>query len=371
MAISINIRGDTMETPILEIDLDKIKSNATKLKSIFDEKNINIMFITKGFCANTNIISAVETVGIKYFGDSRMSNIIKVKKDKPYLDYTLIRIPKISELESMIDYCSTSLQSELLMIKRASKMAILKGKVHNIILMVDVGDLREGVLIEDVIETVEEIIKLDGVNLIGIGTNVGCYGSIMPSKENTDILVKLKNKIKKECQYDISIISGGSTCTSNLIFNGTLAAGINFLRIGEAILFGEDSTNDKKIPGLIDDAFILKAEIIELKHKPSYPIGQMGKDAFGRITEYIDYGNIDRAILAIGRQDVVIEALDPIDSNIKILGGSSDHMICYLNPMTEYKLGDLISFRCSYSAVLSATTSPFVMKECSTEKVYG
>lgn len=359
-----------METPFLEFDLEKIKYNAIRLKSIFDEKYINITFITKGFCADIDIINTVESIGIKYFGDSRMDNIIKVKKEKPYLDYTLIRIPKISELESLVDYCSTSLHSELDIIKMTSEIAISKGKIHNVILMVDVGDLREGVLVEDVIDTIKEIIKLDGVNLIGIGTNVGCYGSIMPSKENTDILVELKNKIKEECQYDISVISGGTTCTTNLVFNGTLAKEINFLRIGEAILFGEDTTNNKKIPGLYDDAFILKAEIIELKHKPSYPIGEMGKDAFGRTSEYIDYGNINRAILAIGRQDVVIEALEPINPNIKILGGSSDHMICYLDSASDYKLGDIISFRCAYSAVLSATTSPFVMKKPSPQKVY-
>ncbi|MDH6603521.1 putative amino acid racemase [Bacilli bacterium PM5-9] len=350
-----------MKTPFLEINLKKIENNATKLNNIFKENNMDIVFITKGTSANIDVIKTVKNTGIKYFGDSRMDNIIKVKNEIPDINYTLIRIPKLSEISEMVEYCDCSLQSQLEVIKVTSNYALENNKVHNIILMIDVGDLREGVMVEDVLDTVKEILTYKGVKLVGIGTNVGCYGSIMPSVENTQILVDIKNQIKNELNYDIQFISGGSTCTTDLLFKGILNTEINLMRIGEAIMLGEDSTNDKKLDGFEDDAFIINAEIIELKNKPSFPIGERGKDAFGRVNEYIDYGNIDRAILAIGRQDVVIEALDPLDENINILGGSSDHMILDVTKCNKkYKLGDIISFRCAYSAVLAATTSKYV-----------
>ncbi|MDL2211398.1 alanine/ornithine racemase family PLP-dependent enzyme [Erysipelotrichaceae bacterium OttesenSCG-928-M19] len=352
-----------MKSPYLEIDLSKIINNAIKLQEMLSDKQINITFITKGVLANLDIIKAVQKAGIKYFGDSRIDNIKKVKLNLPNINYTLIRIPRLSELDDVVEYCDYSLQSELDIIKELDKRAQEKNKIHNIILMVDVGDLREGVLVADVLPTIKEILKLDNIKLSGIGTNVGCYRSIMPSVENTQILVDLKHKIKDECYYEIEMISGGSTCTTRLFFNNQLNPEINFLRIGEAILLGEDSTNDIKINGFEDDAFILSAEIVELKNKPSLPIGQKGKDAFGNENEYIDYGAIDRAILAIGRQDVIIEALEPLDDQIKILGGSSDHMILDVTKSsTTYNLGDCISFRCCYSAMLTSMASPYVTK---------
>ena len=350
-----------METPYLEIDLVKLKENALKLNELFINNKMDILCITKCHCANLAVIGCLKEVGIKHFGDSRLLNIKQAKKYYPELSYTMIRIPKLSELEEVLEYCDCSLQSELITIKKIAELAKRQNKVHNIILMVDVGDLREGVMIEDALETIKEILEIEGVCLKGIGTNVGCYGSIMPTVENTQILVDIKKQVKEELNYDLEFISGGATCTTKLLFEGKLDPEVNLLRIGEAILFGEDSTNDKKIEGYHDDVFTINAEVIELKNKPSMPIGERGKDAFGRVVEYTDYGNIDRAILAIGRQDVIFDALEPLDKDINILGGSGDHMILDVTKSKgQYQIGDIISFRCSYSALLSASTSKYV-----------
>ena len=350
-----------MKNPILEVDLKIIYDNACKLKNMLDQEKVEIMYISKGNCANQEIIQTILKAGITKFGDSRIENIIDVKKEFKNLHYTLIRIPRMSELEEVLKYTDCSLQSELEVIKKTSDLAIKKNKVHDIILMIDVGDLREGVLVEDAFNTIKEVLTYQGVRLLGIGTNVGCYGSIKPSIENTEILVKIKDDVKTRLNYEMEIICGGSTCTTDLFFKKNLHSDINLLRIGEAILFGEDSTNDKKIDLLDDGAFVIKAEIIELKTKPSYPIGEIGKDAFGVSNEYQDIGNIKRAIIALGKQDVTIYALTSLDNDIYILGGSSDHIIVDVtNSKNKYRLGDLLSFKCSYSAVLMATTSKYV-----------
>lgn len=353
-----------MNTPVLQVELSKITHNAKRMKELCNSKSIDICIVTKGFCAELPIVRAIVNSGVNFFADSRIQNIIKVKSVFPDVRYMLVRIPKISEANEVIQYVDISLQSQLEIIKAYSRTAESLGKVHDIILMVDVGDLREGVLAENILETVKDILPLTGVRLVGIGTNVGCYGGIMPTLQNTEVLVKVKNDIKNNFGLDLEYISGGSTCTTKLLYEGNLPEEINNLRIGEAVILGEDSTNGIFIDGFYNDAFTLYAEVIELRTKPSVPIGEMGYDAFGCKPVFEDKGKRKRAILSIGRQDVRIEALTPIYKGTGILGASSDHLLLDITDCKEkIEPGSVVPFRCAYSAVLTLTTSPYVYKK--------
>ena len=353
-----------MNTPALQVNLSKIVHNVKMMKELCSNKDIDICIVTKGFCAELPIVQAIVNSGVNFLADSRIANIIKVKNVLPNVRYMLVRIPKISEAKEVVQYADISLQSQLEIIRAYSYTAKSLGKVHDIILMVDVGDLREGVLPENVLETVKDILQLTGVRLVGVGTNVGCYGGIMPTKENTEILVKVKNDIKENFGLDLKYISGGSTCTTKLLYEGILPKEINNLRIGEAMILGEDSTNGIFIDGFYNDAFILYAEAIELKTKPSVPIGEVGYDAFGCKPVFEDKGLRKRVILSVGRQDVRIEALTPIYEGAEILGASSDHLLLDITDCKEkIEPGSIVPFRCAYSAVLTLTTSPYVYKK--------
>ncbi|HOA42773.1 MAG TPA: alanine/ornithine racemase family PLP-dependent enzyme, partial [Bacillota bacterium] len=140
-----------------------------------------------------------------------------------------------------------------------------------------------------------------------------------------------------------------------------LPEGINNLRIGEAFILGNETAYGQCIAGTNGDAIVLEAQIIELKTKPSVPIGEAGMDAFGQRPVYEDRGNIKRAILAIGKQDADIDSMTPIDPDIDILGASSDHLIMDVTPSKkEYKVGDVISFTLGYGGLLKAATSNYV-----------
>lgn len=352
-----------MNTPVLEINLKKISSNIKQLKNSCTEKGIDTCIVTKGFCALLPIVKTIVSSGINFLADSRVQNIIKVKNAFPDIRYMLIRVPKISEAYEVINYADISLQSQLEIMKVYSDKALELGKIHEIILMVDVGDLREGIMPADVLETVNNIQAMKGIRLIGIGANVGCYGGVMPTVENSNQLVNLKKEIEDCFNIKLKYISGGSTCTTKLLFEDSLPYGINNLRIGEAVILGEDSTNGVFIDGLYQDAFILKTEVVELKDKPSVPIGEIGYDAFGCKPTFIDKGIRKRAILSVGRQDVRLEALTPIYQGMEIIGGSSDHLLADITDCNKIiNPGDVIPFRCAYSAVLTLTTSPYVYK---------
>ena len=351
-----------MYAPVLEIDTKKVTENAEKLCGFCARRGVELAFVTKGFSARPEVIRAAMAGGVTSFADSRMKNIMAAKRAIPGLKYLLIRIPAIPEAEEVVRWADWSLQSQIETIRAVSEAALRQGRVHPIILMIDVGDLREGVFgREQLDEIAPQIRECRGVELVGLGTNVGCYGSILPSVENTQILVDLRDYLNRTYGFHITTLSGGATCTLKLLEEGKLPAGINQLRVGEAVLFGEDTTGNRFLEGYHHDAFHFKAQVVELRRKPSVPIGEHGRDGKGDTPEYPDRGVRLRAICAAGKQDVAWAALTPILPGAEMIGASSDHLIVDVEDCGgQVKVGDWMEFRCGYMAVLDATTSAYV-----------
>jgi predicted amino acid racemase len=175
-------------------------------------------------------------------------------------------------------------------------------------------------------------------------------------------LVEIKIKASVNFGIDLGLISGGSSSSLPLVYEGTIPGEVNQLRIGESVLLGVNVVDRKPFSGLHLDAFVIEAEVIEFKKKPSKPVGNIGLDAFGSIPLFDDRGEMYRAICAIGRQDTVLEGLRPLDHRLEVLGGSSDHLILAATGGMDVKVGDVVRFIPNYSALLAAFTSDYVEK---------
>lgn len=349
---------------ILEINLSKITENARLVKEACARKGVEVLAVTKGFVANPRIVEAIVNGGIEGLADSRLANIAGLRAAGFHQPITLLRIPCLSDASQVVNSVEYSLNSEPVVIKALSEAAVQAGKIHNIILMIDVGDRREGVLPDDAISIIKDIRSLKGIHIAGIGTNMGCFGGILPTLDNLHLLLSIKDNIEKACGIPLEIVSGGGTTSLRLICDGTMPAGINQLRIGEGILLGTDPTKSWSIEGMYQDAFTLKSEIVELKEKSSLPVGEVFLDAFGQKPEFEDLGLRKRAIISIGRQDVNIDGISPIDENIFILGASSDHLILDVTDAAyDLKVGDIIPFRLNYQGLLFLNNSSYINKQ--------
>ncbi|MFA9423259.1 MAG: ornithine racemase Orr [Sedimentibacter sp.] len=350
--------------PRLVIDLKKVKSNLDKITKLVKNSGCSLMIVTKGYCADMEIQKLLENSKVDYLADSRIQNLKKYDGTKK--ERVLLRLPMISEAEDVVRFADISLNSEINTIKYLNKAAEKINKKHKILLMIDLGDLREGIFFkneDEIYYAVEEILKLNNIELYGIGVNLTCYGAVIPKKDNLSILVDLAVKIEKKFNMKLKMISGGNSSSIYLIEKNQLPTGINNLRVGEAFLLGNETAYGEILEGFYDDAFKLEAEIIELKEKQSIPIGETGVDAFGNKPIYEDRGIIKRAIIAVGRQDIDSDNLHPKDSKIEILGASSDHLILDVTKSDyAYKVGDIVDFNLSYSSLLRASTSDYVNK---------
>jgi predicted amino acid racemase len=348
--------------PRLVIDLKKVKNNLDRITEMVKGSGSSLMIVTKGYSADMEIFKILDGSDIDYLADSRIQNLKKYEGAKK--ERVLLRLPMNSETDEVVRYADISLNSELKTIKNLNESARRQNKIHKILLMIDLGDLREGIFFkneDEIYSTVEEILKLNNIELFGLGVNLTCYGAVIPKRDNLSILVEIARKIEKKFDIKLQMISGGNSSSIYLIGRNELPEGINNLRVGEAFLLGGETAYSQKLEGFYDDAFTLEAEIVELKEKQSVPIGETGVDAFGNKPVYEDRGIIKRAIIAVGRQDVDPDALHPIDSKIDILGASSDHLILDTSKSDiKYNVGDIVNFKLSYSSLLRATTSGYV-----------
>ena len=350
-----------MKNPRIEINLNKVKHNTAEIVKRCNKFNINVAGVTKVFCGNIDIAKSMVEGGVQFLADSRLENIIGMCDIE--IPKILLRLPMLSEIEEVIRYADYSLNSEVEIIEKLSFESIKQGKKHKIILMIDLGDLREGVWYENVYEVVDSIAALSGIELAGIGTNLTCYGGVIPSRENLSLLSNIASNIRKTYNIKLPIVSGGNSSSLHLLEKNDMPQGINNLRIGEAIVLGRETAFGDLIDGLYDDAFMLYGEIVEIKKKPSLPIGDIGMDAFGGVPTFIDKGDIYRAIVAVGRQDINLEGMTPVDSSIQIIGASSDHLILDVTGNKDnYKVGSEVPFKISYGCLLQAMTSAYVKK---------
>ena len=349
-----------MLTPRVEIDLGKIAHNTKSLIKLYASKGIDVIGVTKGVCGNPTVADVLVKSGINILADSRLSNIKRMRDAGVQAQFLLLRTPSISKAEDVVKYTDISLNSELEIIKKLSKFALEHSIHHKIILMVDLGDLREGIMPSNLNQNINRIKELKGVEIVGLGTNLACFGGVSPDDDKMKQLSLLANEIEAQHDLNLTFISGGNSANYNWFMATKNPGKVNNLRIGESIFLGCETLNRIPIPSLFTDAFTLVAEVIESKIKPSLPNGNISQDAFGKTPEFHDNGIMKRTILNLGLQDVQVDGISP-RMDIDIIGATSDHLI--INSKTkESKVGRELEFDMNYSALLSAMTSGYVDK---------
>jgi predicted amino acid racemase len=349
-----------MSAPRLRIELDKIARNARHLRALYGSKGVRVTAVTKGVCGSLEVARSLLRGGIRSLGDSRLANIEKMREAGLRAQFVLIRSPMLSQAERVVELADVGLNTELSVIRSLGRQAIKRGRAHCVILMVELGDLREGIMPSDVEPTVDQVLDLEGVELVGIGTNLACFGGTRPTGAKMRELGAIAHRLQQKHGLQLEFVSGGNSANYQWFVSTSDVGLVNHLRIGESILLGCDPLTREPIPGLYTDAFTLSAEVIELKTKPSKPYGDIAQDAFGHVPTFEDKGYTNRAILALGRQDVDVSAIQPrVDADV--IGASSDHLILGVwDP--RLAVGMEVQFDLEYSALLRAMTSPYVEK---------
>ena len=350
----------------LKLYRDKLRNNYNFLDNLFKGHGIKWGITTKLLCGNEEFLKEVADLGIGEMHDSRISNLKKIKDIDPEVLTIYIKPPPRDIIESVVKFADASLNTELSTLHALSEEAKRQNTTHKVIVMIEMGDLREGVMREDLIDFYEKVFDLPALEVIGIGTNLNCMHGVMPDEDKLIQLALYKQIIELRFDKDIPLVSGGTTVTIPLLLRNQLPKGINHFRVGEALFFGKDLFSEGTIEGMDDSVMELYSQIIEIAEKPKVPSGELGVNPQGKVSE-IDEEELGktsyRAILDIGYLDINPEHLINVHDDVKIADASSDMLILDVGDNQKgYEVGDFIRFRMKYMGALGIMNSDYIDK---------
>jgi len=341
----------------LTIDTKALLHNLDVVKELAKKRGVSVSVVTKAFVGNEALVKLLVQNGADSICEAHIENLIKW--DGIPAEKWLIRSPLMSETDETVRYADISLVSEMSVLEKLSAAAEKQGKTHKTVIMLELGELREGCMPDELLPLCQACIALPGLELYGIGTHLSSTNEIVPDEFNMTDLVVAAAGVENGLGVKLAVVSGGSSSAIKMLQEGTLPPNVNHLRIGEAILLGNIVCYDVPFEGARDDAFTLTAEIFELKEKPPAPWGKLADGS-----EYIKEDHLrKRALISVGKQDVFSKYLVPLDPKIKIVGDTSD---CFIADVTDseikYKPGDTLCFRLRYNGLVSAMASDYIEK---------
>lgn len=351
--------------PRLEVDLDVLEENARILLEKCYTWRVSPVVVTKGFLADPVLVRVFWEAGFLKFADSNLANLVKLRRLLgPQAELFLIRLPMLEELGALSAYDIFPFVSHIEVLECLHSVARESKKVQSVVLAVEGGDGREGMLPEEVPQVAEFIRRLPYLSIHGIATTLACLSGVLPDRSALARLVETKEFLQEVLGKNIALSVGGTTFLT-LWEEGDPPQGVDEIRFGEALLFGSDISRKRDIPWLRQGAFTIAAEVVEVRTKEPLRGGALGYDAFGERPPQALSGPRRRVLVAVGRQDVDENQLYFDDAHVTIIGATSNYLVLDVEESRRpYRVGDIIFFRAGYGAALRAFLSPYV------EKVY-
>jgi predicted amino acid racemase len=352
------------------IDLNALRHNMQIVGRMMEQQEANWSVVTKSLCGHKDTIRALHFLGARSIADSRIGNLRQASEAAPELEKWYLRLPHLSAVPEVVKHADVSLNSEMEIIEALGRVAEKQGKPHHIVIMIELGDLREGILPGSLTKFYEAVFEVPGIEVLGIGAQVGCLAGAVPNVDQVSQLLLYRELLELKFQRKLPIISAGSSNFLPLVLEGKIPRGVNHYRIGESLFLGTDLVSGGTIPGFRDDVVTLEAEIAEVKEKSLIPTGEVGATTpFDSLAPMLDDHSGTpgqrgyRALIPLGHLDTDVAGLVPLNPHFQIAGASSDVTVVNLGEEPGgLRVGDTISLRPNYSAFVRLMSAPYLDK---------
>jgi len=342
--------------PRLTIDLDVVAENTRLLAARLRGAGFTLVGVTKCVDGEPRVGQALLEAGCAGLADSRLPSLARLAAAS-LGPLTLIRAPQPDELAAVARIADRVLLSDVGAARSLGEHAA--GAAIQVLLTVDLGDRREGVLPDAAPAVAAELSRLPGVELAGISVNFACLSGQLPTQDLFRQAEAVLTELAGVCAAE-PLLSLGGTCVMQHL-DGYHPRFRTEIRSGGGPLYGYDFVSGAGLAGLERTDPVLTAIVLECSRKPPAPQGPGGLDAFGHVPEArLPDGDADYALLHLGRRDCEPGGLRPLLAGSYLAGATSD--VSVLITPEPLRPGDAVSFAVDYDALVRAVTSPFVTK---------
>lgn len=345
---------------ILRVNLDNISKNYKYLQDIAKQKNMDFLPVTKVCQSDNQIILNLINLGARSIADCYLNNLLAFEEYQ-YLKKYILRLSPSSITNNLnkIDYIFLS---DLKIAKMVNNLNL--SYKPNIIVTLELGDMREGVNYDEIIDFIKELKKMDNITIAGIGSNLGCLAGRLADEIIVEKIIEITKQIKNRASIEPQIISLGGTVIYEEWINGMFDGIINQIRMGEAFFFGYNMSKQVPINELSKDTFSFFGEILEIRKKKVSFNEKIGYNAFGKKTRISDNSVRKQAVLDFGDLAAPLGGLTSIDNNINVIGATHDYTVIDLSETERnYYVGDKVEFKINYNSCAHAFLSPYVKKK--------
>jgi predicted amino acid racemase len=352
------------------INLEALHHNLQIIDGLLARQGAHWSVVTKCLCGHHEALAALAAMGVRSVCDSRLDNLRAVQEAAPGMERWYLRLPHLSVIDDIIALSDVSLNTEIEIIAALSRAAVARGTTHSVVIMIELGDLREGILPSSLVKFYEQVFDMPAIHVIGIGAQIGCMAGSVPNVDQVAQLVLYRELLELKFNRSLPLVSAGSSIFLPLVLQGRLPRAMNHYRIGEALFLGTDLVHGGRLEGLRDDVVTLEAEVAEIKEKNLVPLGEVGtSQPFHGLSSAVPDDHTPgkrgfRALVTIGEIDTNVSGLSPVDSSYQVAGASSDITVVNIGDDKErLHLGSTIKFRCSYSAFVRLMNDPYIAKQ--------
>jgi len=360
----------------LLIHTDRIIGNIEKINALMKKHNSEWTLISKVLSGHKeslrNILAHPSIKEVHSVGDSRLSSLEVIKSLRPDIVTMYIKPVPQNLVPSIVQLADISLISSMRTLELMNDAAARSGVVHRVIVMIELGELREGIVRENIVDFYSRAFAMENIDVIGLGSNLGCMYGIEPTYDKMIQLSLYRQILEQMFDRKVPIISGGSSITLPLVGSKRLPPTMNHYRIGEAVFLGTSPLDNKRFRNLSTEVFEYQANILELEEKQTKPDGIISEAAVGHVAEAETQPRSDdthcRALMDFGLLDVDVDDVVPKDNNVRFAGTTSDMTVFELGDNKDekgklrYHVGDTVRFKPSYMGAARLMSSKFIYK---------
>ncbi|MCX8032041.1 MAG: alanine racemase [Thermoleophilia bacterium] len=334
--------------PTLRVNLETIGQNTEAVARLLRDRNLALVAVTKGCLGDPRVAAAMLEGGAIALADTRESNLERLRNSFPEVELHRIYLPSFMEPSVLADIAYvSSLEGAARLADLVAASFLAGGKSQKVMIMVESGDLREGVPKEQLADLALFIASRRELELVGLATNYACFQGTPSGVLQSAVIVAEAAGQLRSLGYEVPRVSGGNSSLLGFLVDGCdLPKEITELRCGEALLLGHDALYRRTLPGCRGDGCVLRAEVVE------------------RYTKRTVEKESRRVVLAVGRQDLGRGEIAFVDPWLTEVGRSSDYLVAELDPGAEdLSVGCEVEIRLFYEALVAAWSSPYVKLE--------